>query len=121
MKVKIDTKEKMQVITPEEVKLAANMTDEFRNILMKWLDGPVSNVVVNFKNVADIEPEMAAMLLAVQQHFYEKRHSMVFCTFRPEVEKFLEEKEMLESMNVTPTESEAWDMVQMEEIERELS
>ena len=28
--------------------------------------------------------------------------------------------EMLEVMNVTPTESEAWDIVQMEEIEREL-
>jgi hypothetical protein len=26
----------------------------------------------------------------------------------------------LELMNVTPTESEAWDIVQMEEIEREL-
>jgi hypothetical protein len=27
---------------------------------------------------------------------------------------------LLELMNVTPTESEAWDIVQMEEIEREL-
>ncbi|RYZ15978.1 MAG: anti-anti-sigma factor, partial [Chitinophagaceae bacterium] len=28
--------------------------------------------------------------------------------------------DLLELMNVTPTESEAWDIVQMEEIEREL-
>jgi hypothetical protein len=27
---------------------------------------------------------------------------------------------MLETLNYTPTESEAWDIVQMEEIEREL-
>ncbi len=32
----------------------------------------------------------------------------------------LEENELLEVMNVTPTVSEAWDIVQMEEIEREL-
>jgi hypothetical protein len=28
--------------------------------------------------------------------------------------------ELLDLMNITPTESEAWDIVQMEEIEREL-
>jgi hypothetical protein len=36
------------------------------------------------------------------------------------VVQLLEQKELLEFMNVTPSESEAWDMVQMEEIEREL-
>jgi hypothetical protein len=36
------------------------------------------------------------------------------------VEAFLEKEELLELMNATPTESEAWDIVQMEEIEREL-
>ena len=33
--------------------------------------------------------------------------------------QLLEEKELLEFMNVTPSESEAWDILQMEEIERE--
>ena len=36
------------------------------------------------------------------------------------IEKMLGDMGFLESMNVTPTESEAWDIVQMEEIEREL-
>ena len=31
-----------------------------------------------------------------------------------------EKYQLLETMNITPTESEAWDIVQMEEIEREL-
>ena len=34
-------------------------------------------------------------------------------------EKF-EELDLLELMNITPSESEAWDIVQMEEMEREL-
>jgi hypothetical protein len=37
-----------------------------------------------------------------------------------QIETYLDEKELLELMNVTPTESEAWDIVQMEEIEREI-
>jgi hypothetical protein len=37
-----------------------------------------------------------------------------------EVEDFLDKTDLLELMNVTPTESEAYDILQMEEIEREL-
>jgi hypothetical protein len=32
----------------------------------------------------------------------------------------LGELELLDTMNITPSESEAWDILQMEEIEREL-
>jgi hypothetical protein len=35
------------------------------------------------------------------------------------VEEVFEQMELLDILNVTPTESEAWDIVQMEEIERE--
>jgi hypothetical protein len=35
------------------------------------------------------------------------------------VEEYFDKLELLEVLNVTPTESEAWDIVQMEEIERE--
>ena len=56
----------------------------------------------------------------LQQKFYEKNCSFVICNLTKEVEQLLDENELLEVMNVTPTESEAWDIVQMEEIEREL-
>jgi hypothetical protein len=36
------------------------------------------------------------------------------------VEEFLDKIEVLDLLNYTPTETEAWDIVQMEEIEREL-
>jgi anti-anti-sigma regulatory factor len=63
---------------------------------------------------------MAEMLVKVQQKFYEAGHSFVFCHMLPPVEQFLDNENLLEIMNITPTESEAWDIVQMEEIEREL-
>ena len=44
----------------------------------------------------------------------------MICEVQKPVEEFLDKNELLELMNVTPTESEAWDIVQMEDIEREL-
>ena len=119
MKVKIDTKEKMHVITVEEAKIAANMTEEFRNTLLSYLKTPVKNVVLNLGNVEEMDEHSAQLLLSVQEAFYEANHSLVFCKLKPAVEIFLDEQELLELMNVAPTESEAGDIVQMEEIERE--
>lgn len=120
MKVKIDTKEKMHVITVEEEKLTANMTENLQKTILISLNADIKNVIINFELVNEIDEKAADTLVSVQQAFYEKGNSMVFCNFQPQVEKFLDEKELLEIMNVTPTESEACDIVQMEEIEREL-
>jgi anti-anti-sigma regulatory factor len=67
-----------------------------------------------------MEEEAAESLVRLQQKFYEEGASFVICNLQKNVESFLDEKELLEIMNVTPTESEAYDIVQMEEIEREL-
>ena len=119
MKVKIDTKEKMHVITVDEKELSANMTEEIRNSFLKYLGGPIKNLIVNFEEVNEIELAPANALVSVQQAFYDANHSMVFCNLQPAVSDFLDKNELLEIMNITPTESEAWDIVQMEEIERE--
>ena len=62
----------------------------------------------------------AEKLVSIQQKFYENNASFVICELQKPVEEFLDQISLLEMMNVTPTESEAWDIVQMEEIEREL-
>ncbi len=119
MKVKIDTKEKMHVISFEERKLAANMTEEISELLLKYLNDSIANVVVNFMKVEEMELEIAQNLAVIQQKFYEENHSMVFCNLQPDIIDFLDTNDLLEILNITPTESEAWDIVQMEEIERE--
>ena len=120
MKVKIDTKEKMHVITIEDSNLTANMTEDLQNTFLSYLENPIKNVIISFTNVVEIDRTAANKLLDIQQNFYDTKNSMVFCNLQSQVEKFLEENDFLEVMNVTPTESEAWDIVQMEEIEREL-
>ena len=120
MNVKIDTKEKFTVITPEETGIAANMTGDLNNLLLPYLQKDTPHIVFNMVNVKVLDETVGALLADFQQQFYENNCSFVICNLQKAVEKQLDEKELLELMNVTPTESEAWDIVQMEEIEREL-
>ena len=120
MEVKTDTKEKFHVIRVETSSLSANMAAELNRQLLELLKDNIKNVVVNLKDVGFMEEEAAEVLVRTQQTFYENGASFVFCELQKEVENFLDEKELLELINVTPTESEAYDIVQMEEIEREL-
>lgn len=120
MNVKIDTKEKFHVITLQEAFLAANMTEELSQSLLKLLQKDVKNVILNCKDIQNIDEAAAETIVKIQQQFYEQNCSFVVCTLQPAVEKQLDDTGLLELMNITPTESEAYDIVQMEEIEREL-
>jgi anti-anti-sigma regulatory factor len=119
MEVKIDTKEKFHVITIKEPELSANMTEDLRETLLAYLGRDVKNVILNFENIRRIEYAAGVAIVSIQQTFYDANSSLVICNLGKEMEKYLDEREVLELMNVTPTESEAWDIVQMEEIERE--
>ncbi len=120
MEVKTDTKEKFHVISVSATNLSANMAEELCTRLDIYLQQEIKNVVVKLTNVKEMEEEGAECLVKIQQSFYESGASFVVCELTPELEAFLDNKNLLELMNVTPTESEAWDIIQMEEIEREL-
>ena len=120
MEVKTDTKEKFHVIGVAAPHLSANMTDELCKNLQQYVQAPIKNIVLKLTGVETMDEEGAECLVKTQQQFYESGASFVVCELSESLEKFLDEKDLLELMNVTPTESEAWDIVQMEEIEREL-
>jgi len=120
MNVKIDTKEKFTVITPEDTSFSVNMTEEVVQMLSAYMQKEVPHIILNLQNVNSMDEESAEKLAQLQQTFYENNCSFVICEIQETVEAILEKLEILEVLNVTPTESEAWDIVQMEEIEREL-
>ena len=120
MQVKIDTREKFTVITPVTDVLSDNLTAEIFSVVADQLQNPIKNVVLNLKNVVTVDDIAAERLVKLQQQFYESSASFVICEIQISLEEKLEELELLDLMNITPTESEAWDIVQMEEIEREL-
>ena len=94
MKVKIDTKERFHAITLPGNSLSATVTEELEASLLPYLQNDVKNIVLILKDIQNIDIAAAEKLVSIQH-------------------------ELLELMNVTPSESEAWDIVQMEEVERE--
>jgi len=120
MNFKIDTKEKFTVITPLQFHLSDNLTAELKQIANTCLQNDKRSVVLNMKNAVSLDEAAATNLMTLQKMFYENNTSFVICEMQPAVQEKLDQMELSEMMNVTPSESEAWDIVQMEEIEREL-
>ena len=120
MNFKIDTKEKFNEITILEAHLSANMAYEMEQLFNQILASPIKNVVLSLADVKEIDTIIANKIASIQQLFYEVSASFVICELQQPVEYMLDGTGLLENMNTTPTKSEAWDIVQMEEIEREL-
>lgn len=120
MKFKTDTKEKFHVIKVAEPSITADMAAELTDLLHHYLQNDVKNIVLSLKELQNIDETSAEMLVKTQQKFYEANASFVICELQPGVENYLDSIHLLEMMNAAPTISEAGDIVQMEEIEREL-
>ncbi len=120
MELKIDTKEKYQLLTPAGTSITAIIAAEIETICNKCLESPLKNMVLNLENVTDIDPHACQILTDLQQAFYDKSASFVICCLSPKLETAFDELGFLEELNLTPTVSEASDIVMMEEIEREL-
>jgi len=126
MRIKIDTKERFKVVSILEPNLTARLAAEFLEILKKGheadssTDEAFTHLVVVMSAVEEIEKDVPQSLVAIQKEFYAQQHSFVFCEMQPPVIDALVKAGLYEMMNITPTESEAWDILQMEEIEREL-
>jgi anti-anti-sigma factor len=117
---KTNTKEKFHEIIVLGHQLTANMTAELVKTLTTYLKSPEKNVILQLNDVTNVDTEVAEALVSIQTTFYEGGASFVVCGVQPEVRGFLDAAQLLDSLNITPTLSEAWDMLQMEEIEREL-
>lgn len=120
MNFKIDTKEKFHVISLNEAQFTANMTDKLNELFNEVTQNDVKHIILNLKNVLNIALPAAEFILEQQLRFYEAGHSFVICEIQPTVKEVLKKQEWFDLLNLTPTESEAWDIVQMEEVEREL-
>ncbi len=119
MKFKIDTREKFTIITPDSDFTSDNLTAESKELLTSFLQHK-TNLVINLKNVVTVKENLVKELAAWQQQFYEQKVSFVLCELQLPVQAFINQLDLDSELNITPSETEAWDIVQMEEIEREL-
>jgi anti-anti-sigma factor len=120
MQYKTEQKEKFTVITLLENSLSSNLVPELAELTTKIGAKDPKNLVLNFANVVRWELPVIEQLANAQETFYDNNTSFVICCLSDSLQELLDMTEYAEVLNITPTESEAWDIVQMEEIEREL-
>ena len=119
MNFKIDTREKFTVITPLSDFFSDSLTAAFIKHVQLFLEKR-SSLVINFKNVNTINDSFIKQIAACKNEFYKKNISFVLCELSKPVMQLIQQLEPDEELNITHTETEAWDIIQMEEIEREL-
>lgn len=120
MQVKIDTKEKIYVITIQETELTANMTEQIQESLLIYSKIPTKNVILNVEDINNIDDAAAETLINIQQSYYEQGASFVICNLQSSLLQKLDSTGLLELMNEVPSLLEAMDIIHLEEIEREL-
>jgi anti-anti-sigma factor len=120
MHYKIDTKEKFAVLSLLDPSLSSNLVPELTDLIKNLGLTSPKNLVLNLGAVKDWDLSIMALLAQHQEIFYDNNTSFVLCSLSDDLQNALDATEFGEVMNLTPTESEAWDIVQMEEIEREL-
>ncbi len=120
MNFKSDTKDKFHVISLTEPLLSADMAAKMSDSLVDYLQFDVKNIILNLKELQQIDMSSFLFISKLQQIFYSNNASFVICELQKTVKDYLDSIHALDTLNYTPTETEAWDIVQMEEIEREL-
>ncbi len=120
MLFKIDTREKFYVIKIEEIDLSANLADDFTELLTNCLDTMPKNSIINLNKVDTISTEIIQQLVSFQEFSVENNISLVLCELTKGVKSILSNQDLLDIIHTTPTESEAVDMIYMEEMEREM-
>jgi len=120
MNIKIDTKEIFYVISLLDSEMTANMSAPLLELITKQQEEEVKSLILQLGKVTAMDEGFASTLIAIKESLYKKNKSFVICNLSENIKQNLVEWGILETLNHTPTESEAWDIVQMEEIEREL-
>jgi len=120
MQYQTEPKEKFTVVTFLDSNLSSNLVPELASLTTKIASTPPKNLVLNLKNVIHWDLPVIEQLANAQQSFYDNNTSFVICCLSDGLQEVLDLTEYAELLNMTPTETEAWDIVQMEEIEREL-
>jgi anti-anti-sigma factor len=120
MQYKTELKEKFTVLTILENSISSNLVPELAQIITKIGAEAPKNLVLNLGQVSSWDLPVISYLAEAQGNFYMQNTSFVICCLSNSLEVTLDLTDFADTMNITPTESEAWDILQMEEIEREL-
>lgn len=120
MKIKVDTKEKFKVWRLQETHFSVKMAEELTSNVIHGFQELTKSAIIDFTAVLTTEKQALVDLATLHQLCFKNKASMVIFGVSAALQRDLVDLGLSEVLNQAPTESEAWDIVQMEEIEREL-
>ena len=120
MNFKIDTKDAFYVISLNTPEFTAKLSEELQAEITKRQKEMTKSLVLNLEMVKTIENDAIDFFDRLYEITTREKKSFVLCCMAPNIKERFLNADLLEKINNTLTESEAWDIVQMEEIEREL-
>jgi anti-anti-sigma regulatory factor len=119
MRFKIDTKEKIVIFRPEIEVLDANLSEDFIRQISELPELDGRNLILDMELVASADEAGIQAILTVYGQQYDSNLSCAITNLNNTLTAALHKSSEYE-LNITPTLSEAVDMVMMESLERDL-
>lgn len=119
MQFKIDTKEKIVIFRLEETTLNAKMSDGLESVVGNVPGITEKNLILDLHSLESADESGLKAIFTVYNRQYERGLSAAIAGLNTTLTTALTGA-FPEMLNVVPTESEAIDMVMMEDFEREL-
>ncbi|TWI80984.1 anti-anti-sigma factor [Chitinophaga japonensis] len=120
MRFKIDTKEKIVILRPEITTLDANLSEDFQASITALPERSNRNLILDLALVQNVDQSGAQAILTVYRQQYDSQLSCAITGLNNTLTQALRAAGDDTELNITPTLSEAIDIVMMEDLEREL-
>jgi anti-anti-sigma regulatory factor len=118
---KIDTKEFFALISPESIKIDANMADELLEFIKSNSQNDINNYIIDLSHVTTYDISSNDGLLVLHEYIYgELNGSIVFTGLNADLYNKFKQERLHLSLNITPTMIEAEDIINMELLERDI-
>ncbi|HEY8404342.1 MAG TPA: STAS domain-containing protein [Flavobacteriales bacterium] len=120
MKFKVDHKEKVAIITSSVEKLDAIHAPELKGEIVMLNKEGHRNIILNLTDTRYIDSSGLSAILVGNRMCNEANGSFVICGLQENVSKLISISQLDKILKITPTLSEAVDLVYMDEVEREI-
>ncbi len=120
MKFEIEDKDKVTVIKTKVEKLDAIHAPELKSEIVMLNKEGKKNIIMDLSETRYIDSSGLSAVLVANRLCRDSNGSFVICGLQPSVQKLITISQLDPILKITPTQTEAIDLVYMEEVEREL-
>lgn len=120
MKFEIDNRDKVTVVKTKVEKLDTLNAPELKGELVMINKNGVKNLVIDMSETRYCDSSGLSALLVANRLCKDSNGTFVLCGLQDPVNKLITISQLQQVFKITPTVSEAVDLVYMEEVEREL-